>query len=42
MPKKLERSLMKRAKEMGLKGERQKAYVYGTLQKVEKAKKGKS
>lgn len=42
MPKKVERSLMKRAQEKGLKGERQKAYVYGTMQKMkqEKQKRG--
>lgn len=42
MPKKLEKSLMSRAKEMGLKGERKDAYVYGTLAKVEKMSKDKS
>jgi len=41
MPKKMERSLMKRAKEMGLKGERKGAYVYGTMAKMEKEKKQK-
>lgn len=39
MPKELHSSLMKRAKKLGLKGERKKAYVYGTLAKVEKGKK---
>jgi hypothetical protein len=42
MPKKLEKSLMSRAKEMGLKGERRDAYVYGTLAKVEQMRKDKS
>lgn len=41
MPKKIERSLMARAKEMGLKGERKDAYVYGTLAKIEKMREGK-
>lgn len=36
MPKKLHAELEKRAKEMGLTGERKDAYVYGTMQKVEK------
>lgn len=39
MPKQLHESLMRRASKMGLKGERKKAYVYGTLQKVEKQRK---
>ena len=37
MPKKLEKSLMTRAAEMGLKGERKDAYVYGTLAKIKAA-----
>ena len=41
MPKKIERSLMKRAKKMGLGKKRTGAYVYGTMSKIEKAKKGK-
>ena len=41
MPKKLEKSLMSRAREMGLKGERKDAYVYGTLAKIEKMREGK-
>ena len=41
MPKKLEKSLMTRAAEMGLKGERKDAYVYGTLAKVKKAEEAK-
>ena len=36
MPKKIEKSLMTRAAEMGLKGERKDAYVYGTLAKIKK------
>jgi hypothetical protein len=42
MPKKVEKSLMRRAAEMGLKGERKDAYVYGTLAKIEKQRKDKS
>ena len=42
MPKKIKRSLMARAKEMGLKGERKDAYVYGTLAKIEKERKDKT
>ena len=38
MPKKMEQSLMRRAAEMGLKGERKDAYVYGTMLKMEKEK----
>jgi len=34
MPKKLERSLKRRAKKMGLGKKRQNAYVYGTLRKT--------
>ena len=34
MPKELERRLAKRAKEKGLKGERKKAYIYGTMRKM--------
>lgn len=36
MPKKIEKSLLSRATEMGLKGEKKDAYVYGTLAKIEK------
>jgi len=39
MPKKMEQSLMRRAAEMGLKGERKDAYVYGTMAKMENEKK---
>lgn len=41
MPKKIEKSLMRRAAEMGLKGKRKDAYVYGTLAKIEKQSKAK-
>jgi hypothetical protein len=41
MPKKMEQSLMRRAAEMGLKGERKDAYVYGTMAKMEKEKEKK-
>lgn len=36
MPKKIEKSLLNRAKELVLKGDRKDAYVYGTLQKIKK------
>ena len=39
MPKKLHAELEKQAKAKGLTGERKNAYVYGTLNKVEKRKK---
>jgi hypothetical protein len=39
MPKALHDKLARRATKMGLKGERKNAYVYGTMNKVEKAKK---
>lgn len=32
MPKKMEKALKKAAKKKGLKGDRAKAYVYGTMQ----------
>lgn len=38
MPKKMEQSLMKRAREMGLKGERKNAYVFGTMEKMKQDK----
>jgi len=38
MPEKMKQSLMRRAAEMGLKGERKDAYVYGTMSKMEKEK----
>lgn len=34
MPKAVEDALKKRARKMGLKGDRFNAYVYGTLQKI--------
>ena len=40
MPKKMHQSLMRRAAEMGLKGERKDAYVYGTMAKAKKKPKG--
>jgi len=36
MPKKVHRKLSSAAKKKGLKGERKKAYVYGTLNKLDK------
>lgn len=39
MPKKLHENLSKEAKSKGLKGERKDAYIYGTMSKVDKAKK---
>lgn len=42
MPKKLEKSLINRAKELKLKGERKDAYVYGTLAKIKKEQQKKS
>jgi hypothetical protein len=41
MPKALHDKLDKEAKRKGLKGKRKDAFVYGTLSKVEKKKKGK-
>lgn len=41
MPIKLERKLKSEAKKKGLTGYRANAYIYGTLQKIEKAKKSK-
>lgn len=38
MPKELHKNLEKRANKIGLKGERKDAYIYGTMQKVEKTK----
>jgi hypothetical protein len=37
MPKEIEDRLRKQAAKQGLKGERKDAYVYGTLNKIEKA-----
>jgi len=39
MPKKLHEQLMKSAKKAGLTGDAKDAYVYGTLNKIEKGKK---
>lgn len=41
MPKKEEDILRKAARKKGLKGDRSDAYVYGTLNKIEKARKRK-
>jgi hypothetical protein len=41
MPKKEEAKLKKQARKKGLKGERADAYVYGTLNKIKKARKAK-
>lgn len=38
MPKKLEKKLIAEAKKKGLAGNRKDAYVYGTIQKIEKKK----
>tara|TARA_R100001594_G_scaffold18177_1_gene36310 strand:+ start:840 stop:968 length:129 start_codon:yes stop_codon:yes gene_type:complete len=38
MPKKLHNKLSRAASKKGMSGERKKAYVYGTLAKVKKAK----
>ena len=39
MPKKVHEKLEKEAKKKGLKGEKKDAYIYGTLNKIEKSKK---
>jgi len=39
MPKQLHDELIRRAKKLGLKGKRKKAYIYGTLQKYEDRRK---
>lgn len=41
MPKALEKKLSKSARKAGLKGERKAAYVYGTMSRIEKARKRK-
>ena len=41
MPKKVHRKLVSAAKKKGLKGERKKAYVYGTLSKLAKKPRGR-
>jgi len=38
MPKKLEKRLLLRAEKLGLKEKRKKAYVFGTMAKIEKAR----
>jgi hypothetical protein len=42
MPKKEHDMLKKAARKKGLKGERADAYIYGTLSKIEKARKAKA
>jgi len=39
MPKALHDKLRRQAEKKGLKGERKKAYIYGTMSKIEKRKK---
>jgi len=39
MPKKLHEKLLREAKKKGLSGKRLDAYVFGTMQKIEKRKK---
>ena len=41
MPKKVHKKLVSAAKKKGLSGERKRAYVYGGLRKVEKARKSR-
>ena len=41
MPKKVHKKLASAAKKKGLKGERKKAYIYGTLSKLDKRRRGK-
>jgi len=41
MPKALHRQLMRGARRLGLTGDRRRAYVYGTLDKIEKQRKKK-
>ena len=41
MPEKLHKQLEARANALGLTGERRRAYIYGTMNKVEKRKKKK-
>lgn len=41
MPKKLHDKLERQARKKGLKGDRKDAYVYGTMNKIEKRKKKK-
>lgn len=39
MPEKMHEMLARRAQELGLKGDRKNAYVFGTMHKVEKMRK---
>lgn len=39
MPKKLHDMLKKSSRKKGLKGDRAKAYIYGTMDKIQKARK---
>lgn len=41
MPERMHRALSAQAKKKGLKGERRDAYVYGTMQKATRQKRGK-
>lgn len=41
MPKKDEEKLRRQADKKGLKGKRRRAYIYGTLQKIQKRRKQK-
>ena len=41
MPEKMHKALEKSARKKGLKGDRKKAYVYGTMARAKKAGKGK-
>lgn len=40
MPKALHLKLARRAAKIGLKGERKKAYIYGTMARLKKSQKG--
>jgi len=41
MPKKVEKALKKSSRKAGLKGKKAKAYIFGTLNKIEKERKEK-
>ena len=41
MPKKVHKKLASAANKKGLKGERKKAYIYGTLSKLDKKPRGR-
>ena len=41
MPKRVEQRLRREARRKGLKGRRYKAYIYGTLARLRKRRKGK-